>query len=88
MLYEIAHRERPLASDLVRDLALDAGYLSRILAKFTRRGWLKRERSGDDARKAYLHLTTKGRTVFRSLEARARDEIGALLDPLPREEQA
>lgn len=88
VLYEIAHRQRPLASDLVRDLALDAGYLSRILAKFARRGWLKRERSGDDARKAHLHLTAKGRTIFRSLEARARDEIGALLEPLPREEQA
>ena len=88
VLYEIAHRERPLASDLVRDLALDAGYLSRILAKFARRGWLKRERSGDDARKAHLHLTAKGKTIFRSLEARARDEIGALLEPLPQEQQA
>jgi DNA-binding MarR family transcriptional regulator/N-acetylglutamate synthase-like GNAT family acetyltransferase len=88
VLYEVAHRERPLASDLVRDLALDAGYLSRILAKFARRGWLKRERSGDDARKAYLHLTAKGKAVFRSLDTRARDEIGALLEPLPQDQQA
>ena len=88
VLYEVAHRERPLASDLVRDLALDAGYLSRILAKFARRGWLKRERSGDDARKAYLHLTAKGKAVFRSLDTRARDEIGALLEPLPQDKQA
>ncbi len=87
VLYEIAHRQRPLASDLVRDLALDAGYLSRILAKFARRGWLKRERSGDDARKAHLHLTAKGKAAFKSLDAKARDEIGALLAPLPREEQ-
>jgi DNA-binding MarR family transcriptional regulator/N-acetylglutamate synthase-like GNAT family acetyltransferase len=87
VLYEIAHRQRPLASDLVRDLALDAGYLSRILAKFARRGWLKRERSGEDARKAHLHLTTKGKAAFQSLDVRARDEIGALLAPLPREQQ-
>lgn len=87
VLYEIAHRERPLASDLVRDLALDAGYLSRILAKFARRGWLKRERSGEDARKAHLHLTAKGRAAFAPLDARARDEIGALLAPLPPEQR-
>jgi DNA-binding MarR family transcriptional regulator/N-acetylglutamate synthase-like GNAT family acetyltransferase len=87
VLYEIARRQRPLASDLVRDLALDAGYLSRILAKFARRGWLKRERSGDDARKAHLHLTAKGRATFQSLDARARDEISAMLAPLPAEKQ-
>ena len=87
VLYEVAHRERPLASDLVRDLGLDAGYLSRILAKFARRGWLKRERSGEDARKAHLHLTAKGKAAFQSLEARARTEIGELLAPLPREAQ-
>jgi DNA-binding MarR family transcriptional regulator/N-acetylglutamate synthase-like GNAT family acetyltransferase len=87
VLYEIAHRQRPLASDLVRDLALDAGYLSRILAKFARRGWLKRERSGDDARKAHLHLTAKGRAAFQSLDAKAREEIGALLAPLAPQKQ-
>jgi DNA-binding MarR family transcriptional regulator/N-acetylglutamate synthase-like GNAT family acetyltransferase len=87
VLYEIVHRQRPLASDLVRELALDAGYLSRILAKFARRGWLKRERSGDDARKAHLHLTAKGRAVFQSLDVRAREEIGGLLSPLPPEKQ-
>lgn len=87
VLYEIAHRQRPLASDLVRDLALDGGYLSRILAKFARRGWLKRERSGDDARKAHLHLTAKGRATFQSLDVRAREEISTMLAPLPREKQ-
>ncbi|HKE96679.1 MAG TPA: helix-turn-helix domain-containing GNAT family N-acetyltransferase [Povalibacter sp.] len=87
VLYEIAHRERPLATDLVRDLALDAGYLSRILATFSRRGWLKRERSSNDGRKSFLHLTPKGKAAFQSLDGRARDEIGSLLAPLSSEKQ-
>ncbi|WP_437722212.1 bifunctional helix-turn-helix transcriptional regulator/GNAT family N-acetyltransferase [Sorangium sp. So ce861] len=87
VLYEIAHREGPLASDLARDLGLDAGYLSRILAAFQRRGWIERERSEADARKSHLRLTAKGAKVFRSLDGRARDQIRALLGPLSSEQQ-
>jgi DNA-binding MarR family transcriptional regulator/GNAT superfamily N-acetyltransferase len=87
VLYEIAHRDAALAADLVRDLDLDAGYLSRILAKFQQRGWLKRERSPDDARKSFLKLTPKGRKAFASLDGRAREEVDRLLAPLPAEQQ-
>jgi DNA-binding MarR family transcriptional regulator/N-acetylglutamate synthase-like GNAT family acetyltransferase len=87
VLYEIANRENALANDLVRELGLDAGYLSRILARFQQRGWIKRERSATDARKSHLRPTAKGRKVFASLDRRARDEISGLLAPLPVEQQ-
>lgn len=87
VLHEIANREGPLASDLVRDLGLDAGYLSRILAAFQQRGWIRRERSQADARKSHLRLTAKGAKVFGSLDGRARDQIRDLLEPLSSEQQ-
>ena len=83
VLYELAHREGVTAGALGRELGLDAGYLSRILRGFERRGLLDRTRSKADARQSLLALTRRGREAFAPLHARSRDEIGALLAALP-----
>lgn len=87
VLYELANGDRPLAADLVKALGVDFGYLSRILALFEKRGWLKRERSESDARKSHLTLTAKGRKIFATLNQQARDEVAKLLEPLPARQQ-
>src|SRR5688572_28139360 len=83
VLYELAHRDQPTATELGRDLALDAGYLSRILRRFETRGWLARVPSPADARQSLLRLTEAGHAAFAPLQQKSRDEAAALLAPLP-----
>ena len=87
VLYELAHRGSDTASALCRELGIDAGYLSRILRGFARRGLIARAPAKDDARKTILRLTARGKGTVAPLEARARGQIGAMLDEVPAGEQ-
>ena len=82
VLYELAHRDAVSAADLARELDLDAGYLSRILADLGRRRLVTRQRAHDDARVSRIRLTARGRERYAVLDARASDDIAALLAPL------
>ncbi|HTC23587.1 MAG TPA: helix-turn-helix domain-containing GNAT family N-acetyltransferase [Gemmatimonadales bacterium] len=88
LLYELAHRERPPAAALARDLGLDPGYLSRLLSGLRRRGLLKSAAAKTDRRQSLLSLTRKGRRAFGRLEQRSRAQVGALLGRLDRGSRA
>jgi DNA-binding MarR family transcriptional regulator/GNAT superfamily N-acetyltransferase len=79
VLYELAHREETTASELGEELGLDAGYLSRILRGFEKDGLIHKRPSEADGRRRLLRLTGRGRGAFAPLDARSRDEIGAML---------
>ncbi|HUA14166.1 MAG TPA: helix-turn-helix domain-containing GNAT family N-acetyltransferase [Verrucomicrobiae bacterium] len=79
VLYELAHRENITAKDLCRELALDPGYLSRMLQSFERHGWTKAAPSPEDRRRQFLTLTPKGHKVFDPLEGRSSREVAAML---------
>ncbi len=82
VLYELAHRETPIASEIGKSLGLDAGYLSRILRRFDAAGWLTRKPHPGDGRHQLLALTEAGHAAFAPLQQKSRDEAGALLAPL------
>ena len=88
VVYELAQRERPTASELCRDLGLDAGYLSRILRRFEKRRLITRTISAADGRQQLLALTTAGRDAFAALDAGSRAEVGGLLGGLGAADQA
>src|SRR5439155_144638 len=76
VLYELAHREKPTAAELGRELGLDAGYLSRILRGFERRHLVERTASKADGRQSHLALTERGRAAFAPPQARSPADIG------------
>jgi DNA-binding MarR family transcriptional regulator/N-acetylglutamate synthase-like GNAT family acetyltransferase len=87
VLYELAHREKPTAAQLARDLGLDQGYLSRILRDFAQRGLIDKTPSEKDARQTYLSLTPQGVEVFAPLNQSQSDEVTAMLGGLSAAEQ-
>jgi len=82
VLYELAHREKPTATEISTALGLDAGYLSRILLSFEKRGLIARKPSSADARRNYVSLTRKGQTAFARLDRKSHAEVAAMLGKL------
>lgn len=87
VLYELAHSARTDAADLRAQLSLDAGYLSRLLAKFERDGLIERGPSKEDARRQRVTLTTRGREAAALLDERSREAVGSLLAGVPPEDR-
>lgn len=83
LLFEIATREPVTASMLQDVLGMDAGYLSRMIARFQARGWVRRVVREDDARARDLRLTEAGRDAFAIIDGRQRAAVGDLLDEVP-----
>lgn len=82
VLYELANRQQPTATDIRKELGLDAGYISRILRDFERRKLVTREQSKTDERQRFLSLTTKGRKAFAPLNERSDRNVAAMLHEL------
>jgi DNA-binding MarR family transcriptional regulator/N-acetylglutamate synthase-like GNAT family acetyltransferase len=87
VLYELGHREVTEVADLRRELDIDAGFLSRLLARLQRNGLVARERSEADGRRQRIRLTADGTAAFAELDRRSAAETGELLDALGEEDQ-
>ncbi len=83
VLYELATRSAPRASEIAEGLGMDPGYLSRILRKLERNGLFQRKISKEDGRHAALMLTARGRSAFKKLNAGSNEQARAALEDLP-----
>jgi DNA-binding MarR family transcriptional regulator/N-acetylglutamate synthase-like GNAT family acetyltransferase len=88
VLYELAQSDTLTATDIARALDLDAGYLSRLLRNFEKRGLISRRTSRTDGRQSHLALTSRGRKVFAPMEQRSQQHAASMLDRLNDTQQA
>lgn len=82
VMYEIAHRPQVTAAELAADLAVDRGYLSRILKRFTAQKLLVQAASTQDGRRRNLTLTAAGKRSFAELDQKSQQQVAAMLSGL------
>jgi DNA-binding MarR family transcriptional regulator/N-acetylglutamate synthase-like GNAT family acetyltransferase len=87
ILFELGQTDHLIASKLGRELGLDAGYLSRILARLEQQGLLDKVRSENDGRQFLLNLSAAGKEAFALLDQRSREEVSEMLNDLSEEDQ-
>lgn len=87
VIYELASRKTATASELIGELNLDAGYLSRILRGFEKRKLIEKSSSKKDARQSILKLTALGKKEFANLDQLSRNQIEEILNDLSLVEQ-
>lgn len=82
VLHEIEKTEQCTSRMLVDILCMDAGYLSRILKKFYKKGLLTKEKSSEDGRAQYLYLTSDGKEKMDDLNNSSDEQIAKMVKPL------
>lgn len=87
VIFELAQRDTTEVLALRGELGLDAGYLSRILARFEADGLVIRSRAAEDGRRQLVTLTDAGRRAYAALDSSSAAQVRGLLDRLADGEQ-
>lgn len=87
VIFELANRETLTASEVIHELGIDAGYLSRIVKRLEGEGLVEKTRSEDDGRQRILSLTPEGQIAFELLDKRSREEVAEMLADLSEKDQ-
>ena len=68
ILFELHQRKTCTSKDILADMYINKGYLSRILKKFEKDKLIRRKKSTGDARYVYIFLTSKGKEIYSDIE--------------------
>lgn len=87
VIFELAQVESLDLVELKKPIGIDAGYMSRIIARLKDEGILETSVSAEDARKLIVRLTDKGRDAFGELDRRSATEVNEMLSRLSPEDR-
>jgi DNA-binding MarR family transcriptional regulator len=88
VLYEISHLEECSAKKIRENIAIDEGYLSRIIDKFIKKGLITKSPAPEDRRLHMIVLTKKGREAFSKLNENSNKLISQITETLSEPENA
>jgi DNA-binding MarR family transcriptional regulator/GNAT superfamily N-acetyltransferase len=87
VIFELAGSGQTEVAGLRHILDIDAGYLSRLLARFEADGLVARRRSRTDARRQVISLTGPGRSAYQLLDSSSANQVSALISACTEQEQ-
>lgn len=87
ILFEINSKNNCTAKLLQEELALDRGYVSRILKRFDEQNMIYKEKSEEDGRTYFIHLTEKAKKIYYDLEGKANEQVKFFLRNLDSHKQ-
>lgn len=88
VIYALGRDGQSTATAIGKELALDLGYLSRLLQSLRRRGLVQAKRAAHDGRHQHLTLTDKGRKAYTLIDSRSRDEMAQMLAGVAKEDRS
>ena len=88
VLYEISYMEECSAKKIRQKIAIDEGYLSRIVDKLIKKGIITKTPFRDDMRMHIIHLTEKGQEEFARLNEKQNRSISQITEKLSEQESA
>lgn len=88
VLYEISHTKECSAKKIKESIAIDEGYLSRIIDKFIKKGLITKTPSPGDRRLHIIRLTRKGQEAFSRLNENQNRLISQITEKLSEQENA
>jgi len=84
IMFELFRNKRLTASEIVQQIQIDKGYLSRIIRKFVKIGIIVVSPSQTDKRAANISLSKSGIKKFQQLNTASNDQISNIVVQLDR----
>lgn len=87
VIYEINFNKQTTATGIRDALKIDAGYLSRILRGFEKKGLIIKHPLPEDGRSSYLQLTARGKKLMAAMNELSDGQIRQMLADLDAQQQ-